>query len=127
VKLYYTKQGDHLFTIAERKQVSIADLQTLNPELPEGELRPGIKVKIPDERIPLQYPLPPLHVSDYPGLGATTDNERFESDMRGFQYHCAQIEKPEIKKTEKKTTSENECTEKKSKNTSHTTFHDSPS
>ena len=113
MKLYYTKQGDHLGAIAQVKNVTIDELAALNPGVDYGELQPGIKLKLPNPpsnqhvypRSRVEYPVYPLQEEYYPGLSeqvmiaSETDPD---IELRGFQHHCSQIElttKSRVKKT----------------------------
>lgn len=91
MKLYYTKQGERLASIAELKNVRIDELAAMNPGVDYGELRPGMKLKLPNPIARVEYPVYPQADNYYPGLDDQVQiagESDAEIEMRGFQYHC---------------------------------------
>jgi hypothetical protein len=106
VKLYYTRQGDDVVSIAQVKQVNVDQLIAMNPGITYGALQPGMKVKLPDPMPhlaheheqnpmhihPISYPLPPNDKAQFPGLtgqGLIVEEPMGENfELRGFQHHC---------------------------------------
>lgn len=100
MKLYYTKQGDHLAAIAQVKNVAIDELAAMNPGVDFGELQPGMKLKLPNPtteqhvypKSRVEYPVYPLQDEYYPGL---SEQVMIASEtvpdiaLRGFQHHCS--------------------------------------
>jgi LysM repeat protein len=113
VKLYYTKQGDHLAAIAQVKNVAIDELVALNPGVGDGHLQAGMKLKLPNPTIEqlryprshVEYPVYPLQEEYYPGLSErvmVASETEPDIELRGFQHHCSQVElktKSRVKKT----------------------------
>jgi LysM repeat protein len=112
MKLYYTKQGDHLAAIAQVKNVAIEELAAMNPGVDYGELQPGMRLKLPNlateqhvyPRSRVEYPVYPLQDEYYPGLSEhvmIASETEPDIALRGFQHHCSkeqQMPKSSVKK-----------------------------
>jgi LysM repeat protein len=88
VKIYYTKPGESVGSIAQVKQLAVEEILQLNPHVGHGLVEPGTKLMLPTRQVFEAYP--GLEGYGWEEVGLREEVEAFE--MRAFHYFC--VEEP---------------------------------